>query len=387
MRFGLLALFPLVLGTLLGVGLTWSEYRQLTNHFNLRAEQQSAANNSIPKAVVVNGTEFDFGTLGQQSTGKHTFTIRNEGTSMLQLGLINVSCGKCVETEFNSASVQPGQSVDIPVTFHTRKPGPQFSERAEIGTNDPAMSMIGLQIRGFITRPARVSEEEIVLGNVSGNEPATREFRIFGYESDKLEVVGTEFTNPVNASFFSLESKPLDASKLAEEQHAKVGRLLTLSVKPGLPLGSITQTLRLTVQTTDKQTIDVPIQGTVVSDITVVGGPNFSPNYNVLTFGTLQRSEGARATVQILVKGPFRRDVQMSVGAKDPDDVIHAEMGERTEIANGAIFSYPLTIEIIKGARVVNRLGTDQGKSGRVTIKTTHPTAKEFSIRIRFATE
>lgn len=387
MRFGLLALFPLVLGTVLGVGLTWSEYRPITNHFNLRVEQQSAASNSIPKVVVVGGAEFDFGTLGQQSTGKHTFTIRNEGTSSLQLGLINVSCGKCVETEFSAASVQPGQSVDVTVTFHTRKPGPQFSERAELGTNDPAMSMVALQIRGYITRPARVSEEEIVLGNVSGNEPATREFRLFGYESDKLEVVGTEFTNPTNASFFSLETKPLEAPKLAEEQHAKVGRLLILTVKPGLPLGSITQTLRISVQTADKQTIEVPIQGTVVSDIAVVGGPSFSPSFNVLTFGTLQRSEGARATVQILVKGPFRRDIQVSVGATDPADVIHAEMGERTEIANGAIFSYPLTIEIIKGARVVNRLGTDQGKSGRVTIKTTHPTAKEFEIRVRFATE
>ena len=134
--------------------------------------------------------------------------------ALLELTFLSNSCGQCVQTSFEKAAVQPGQSVEVPVKYYTRKEAPQFSERVELGTNDPAKEVLALQIRGYVTKAIRVSVPRLVLGNVSSNEPTSAKFRVFGYFSEQLKVVGHQFQNPETASFFSLESRPLETRGL-----------------------------------------------------------------------------------------------------------------------------------------------------------------------------
>jgi hypothetical protein len=387
MRVGWIALVSVAAGTLLGAGLAWSEFHGLTNHFNLQQELSGPNAEAVAKVRVEESGVYDFGRLEQNASGQHAFVIHNDGTGVLDLSLANLSCGQCVQTDFTKASVMPGQSHTIVVNYHTRKPGPQFSERVELATNDPTLDLVMLQIRGFVTTAVRLSLPELVLGSVSANESMTRGFRVWGYESDKLEVVGHTFTNPDQAQCFSLESRRLEPSELAGEEHALAGCEISVTIKSGLPLGAINQTIRLDIQATDKHTLDVPVQGTVVSDLTVIGGPKFNSELNILSFGTLPRAQGATATVKILVKGAYRRETKLTIRTVDPAEAMRATLGEPTEIANGAVLVYPLTVEILKDIGSVNRLGTDQGKSGHVVIDTTHPQAKLLDIRVRFATE
>jgi len=177
------------------------------------------------------------------------------------------------------------------------------------------------------------------------------------------------------------------AGSFEDESHASVARKMLVTVKSGLPLGPINQTIQLEVEAKDKATLEIPIQGTVISDITLVGNSRLDAEHNVLSVGRVRRSEGAQAELRILVKGPDRERIQLTVGERDPEDVLQATIGEPSKIANGAIFLYPLKIEILKTTRVLNRLGTDQGPSGRVVINTTHPQAKQVNLRVRFATE
>jgi hypothetical protein len=46
---------------------------------------------------------------------------------------------------------------------------------------------------------------------------------------------------------------------------------------------------------------------------------------------------------------------------------------------------YPLDVEVLKGSPITNRLGTKQGKAGKIVLGTTHPTAKEVQLFVRFA--
>ena len=105
----------------------------------------------------------------------------------------------------------------------------------------------------------------------------------------------------------------------------------------------------------------------------------------MLRLGTVAQSEGARASLRILVKGPYRRDVRLTVKETDPADALAVSLGEATEINNGAVFMYPLTVEIPKGARPVDRLGSDQFKLGKIVIETTHPTSKIIKFYVRFS--
>ena len=173
----------------------------------------------------------------------------------------------------------------------------------------------------------------------------------------------------------------------ADEKHASGAEEVTLAVKSGLLLGPINQTIQLEVQAKEKHTFEIPIDGTVVSDITLVGNSRLDSENNVLRMGPVKRSEGAKADLRVLVKGPHRENVQLTVGEVDPEGILRATLGQPSKIADGAILLFPLTIEVAKDARVINRLGTDQGPSGRVVINTTHPQAKQVILRVRFATE
>ena len=304
MRFAVLYPLAVVLGTSAGLGLTWYEFSTAHDYFNTRELLSGTAFKPLPKVVVEGSDQYDFGSRQHQESGEHVFVVRNEGSALLELTFLSYSCGQCVQTSFEKAAVQPGQSVEVPVKYHTRKEAPQFSERVELGTNDPAKEVLALQIRGYVTKAIRVSVPRLVLGNVSANEPTTAKFQVFGYFSAQLKVVGHQFQNPETASFFSLESRPLEPAAYADEKHASVAEEVTVAVKSGLPLGPINQTIQLEVQAKEKHTFEIPIDGTVVSDITLVGNSRLDSENNVLRMGPVKRSEGAKAELRVLVKGP-----------------------------------------------------------------------------------
>src|SRR4051812_12873153 len=67
-----------------------------------------------PKIKIVSGgdTTYDFGTLSQQATGKHTWTIKNEGEGDLELWMIDSTCS-CTLAKFKEgakAIVKPGET-------------------------------------------------------------------------------------------------------------------------------------------------------------------------------------------------------------------------------------------------------------------------------------
>jgi hypothetical protein len=156
-------------------------------------------------------------------------------------------------------------------------------------------------------------------------------------------------------------------------------------IQPGLPLGALEQVLHLKTNLADNSELDVPIHGSVISDISVVGR-NFSTSKNLLTLGIIKQSEGARADLHILVKGPHRHDVKLKVLSTDPSDVLHATIGE-PNLDNDKILRYPLTIEIPPGSRQTSRLSSDPQTAAKVTLETTHPQAKDVQVMVRFAIE
>ena len=129
------------------------------------------------------------------------------------------------------------------------------------------------------------------------------------------------------------------------------------------------------------------ISGSVVSDISIVGPSQFVEKYSVLMFGTVERARGAKATLRILVKGPHRQDVKLTVQEVDPADVLNASLGEWQEINAGAVRMVPLEIEVRPGSRLINRMGSEQAKYGTIVMESTHPSVKSIPIKVKFAVE
>ena len=75
--------------------------------------------------------------------------------------------------------------------------------------------------------------------------------------------------------------------------------------------------------------------------------------------------------MRILVKGPHRQDVKLTVQEVDPADVLNASLGEWQEINAGAVRMVPLEIEVRPGSRLINRMGSEQAKYGTIVMRGT----------------
>ena len=88
-----------------------------------------------------------------------------------------------------------------------------------------------------------------------------------------------------------------------------------------------------------------------------------------------------------MVKGEHREEVQVSVGECVPAEFLTATIGERKSIRDGEAYLYPIEVQISKNSPSMNRLGGVGTGVGRVMLETTHPTAKQVILYVRFAVE
>ncbi len=129
------------------------------------------------------------------------------------------------------------------------------------------------------------------------------------------------------------------------------------------------------------------MSGKVAGDISVIGGSKYSPERSLLKIGRVSAREGASVKLHLMVKGEHRESVKVTVGACDPAGHLIAEIGERKAIRNGTAYLIPLTVTVDKDTPQMNRLGGIDTSLGEIMLETTHPTAKEVKLRVRFAVE
>ena len=339
-----------------------------------------------PRVEVVNGERFDFGVMDRGTKRQHAFVFQNTGTAPLELKVGETSC-KCTIGEIARDMVPPGESVEVKLEWKAESYAEQFRQNATILTNDPRRPEVLLLVEGKVHQAVRPHPERLTLTDVSAKEPREAQLRVYAYQDDDLQVVDAQFGMEQNADVFEVRSAPLTAEQLAEEPNAKSGVLVTVIVKPGLPVGPFHQLLRLSTSATRAEELELPIEGNIVSDISIVGGSNFESIRSLLSLGVVSRTRGSRYPLHVLVKGPYRDEVQLEVAEIDPEDGLRATVSAPRSVNEGIVRIFPLTVEVPPGSPAVNRLGSEQGRLGRIRIRTNHPEVPELMLYVRFAVE
>ena len=363
----------------------WST-RETFRETELGAAPLASADGAAPKLEVEGGTSFDFGSMERNQTKTHAFIVRNLGTAPLTLKKGDTSC-KCTLSGLTKDEVEPGGSAEVNLEWKAKDFSLEFRQRAEIITNDPVTPLLTLTVHGRVLQAVRPNPEEITLAALSASVGAKAEILVFGYREEPLKIVATEWGNRETAEAFEVVLSPIPEERVAREPGARSGTALAITVKGGLPLGPIQQTLRLYTNLVSEP-VDIPIRGTVVSDISFVPlGVEFIPEKSLLALGSVDSRQGAKVRMQMLIKGPHWNTTQVSLGEIDPADGLKATLGEPKPIEGRNVMMIPLTIEIPQGAPPMNRLGSDQGKVGKVMIETTHPAVKQAPIYVQFLVE
>jgi hypothetical protein len=366
-------------GAVLGVGISWAGFGH-SPPLDSPQRTTSAASRQAPK-VVVDKPIHNFGLVDRDATSRHAFRFSNAGTATLSLKPGTTSCTACTIAEITRPEVAPGESSEVVVEYSPRYAKPLFEQYVIILTNDPERPRVELKIHGRVTTRFRLLPETLVLSNVSPARPTTAEVKILCHLSDTLRVAAHRFDENEAAPYFEATSKAIPTGELTDG--ATSGCRVLVTVNPGLPLGPFRQALHVTVEMDKGQRADfeVPIEGDVVSDLSIVG-PGWRRENGLLDLGTAESAKGLTRRLNVLVRGDARRDLKIEPVKVDPP-WLKVTLGEPAEL-NSSVMRIPLDVEIPPGRPPAVLIGTDQWKFGEIILGVkNHPDVKEIKMRVK----
>lgn len=390
MRAAIVVIISLGVGVALGSGLTWARYGGSSSESALAWKGEplplpgSKSNISGTPKVTVDTVEHDFGAVQNDSVVTCEFRFSNQGTAPLTLEPGGTTCQKCTIAEISKSELPPGESVPITIRYMAGAATPQFRQTATILTNDPDRPRVELTISGSITSILTVEPAQLVFSKLSVHDQQTLDARLVNHLNGSLSITGYELSDPSTRQFIDVQFRPMDTAELARAE-GKSGQIVSVTIRPGLPLGQYRQKLVLTTNVADQRTVELEVLATITSDISLVGG-GWDEDNGFVRIGPVKSRDGATRNVLVLVRGPGRKDVQMKVSEVRPD-FLRATVGQPEPIGDGAVIKFPVTIEIPPGSPSANHLGSKVGKLAQIILETTHADAKQIKIPIRFATE
>jgi Protein of unknown function (DUF1573) len=386
MRTWPLIILAICFGVAFGVSLTVIELgASLTKSVDASVPTVAPPPSADGPHVVADEEEFNFGSMERDSSKSHVFKISNTGKALLMLKKGESTC-RCTRFEIAQTTLLPGESTTVTIQWHATVPPGPFRQSASIETNDPSRTQLTFSISGDVTSSIRVDPDSIFFTAAPLNEPQTLQANIYSYRPGELKVLNYEFMETTTADKFDFRSEPMSAKAVAAEKDAQSGVVLYVTVKPGLPLGSFRQKIKVNLNL-NNNSVELPIDGTTVSDI-VIAGSNWNDEHSLLTFGTVSQREGAKAELFILAHGPHRNKLHPTVKEVTPDglkDVLKVHFDEPTDGPNESTIRLPFTVEIPPGTPPMLHLGGQEGKIGEILIDSGDPDVKAIRVRVRFA--
>lgn len=339
-------------------------------------------------AVDVGETVHAFGTVGTGGSGTHDFVIRNAGSGPLTLRRGATSC-TCTISDFEAADgeepaaekvVPPGGSTKVTLQWKGKGPGGPFRQQATILTDDPRRPEVVFVVEGTVVPTWKAVPEAVLLPRVSSATGEQAEVRLFTFGSQPPEVERLFVEHAQADQFFSLASSPLPAADVAAEPGATGGLLLTLAIRPGLPLGPLRTSIDAVLRLPEEVAVSVPVEATVGGDL-VLAGAAWDSSRQALLLGTVSGRKGLRTQLFITARGPHRERVTPVVREVVPDSLDIA-IGEPMPIGEGGAVRIPLSVVIPAGSRAANHLCSEQGPAGRIVLDTGHPDAPTLTIPV-----
>lgn len=392
MRISILLITSVVLGLVLGLGSTVVELGLRpdgSGHVEFGPRHQDVAppplSDGPPPKLVIDKPEYNFGRGERNAPQHHEFIIRNAGQGPLVLVMGKTSC-KCTKAEIEHPNVPPGGSTKVTLEWETKTLGP-FRQSATIYANDPAQRTVDLSIAGEIVASYRIEPERVVLTSVSSSKPTTATARILSYGTTNFEVVSHKLSNATIKPFFDLTLEKMSADELRQEAGAKSGCILRITVKPGLPAGAFEQRIQLHLNLPGEPEIELPVEGRVNSPIEIVSRTaGWEEEQGILNLGQIRSAEGAKAELSLIVREGAQENVNVKLVTAAPAP-LKVTIGKREQLTP-TTSRIALTIEVPRGARPVNHLGSNEdAKLARILLDTGLPEPKQLQVLVQFLVE
>jgi hypothetical protein len=335
-------------------------------------------------------TQFAFGTVGVGATGSHEFVIRNTGAAPLELTKGATSC-TCTVSDFEASEggapgmkvVPPGGSTKLNVQWRGKGDGGPFRQQAGVLTNDPQRPQIAFVVDGTVVPTYKAVPTSVTLPKLSTSSSEQATVTVFTFGQEQPTIDGLSVTEEKTAQFYSLASAALEPAELAAQAGATGGFRITADIRPGLPIGTLRQTIKVVFRMPEELIAEIPVEGSVSGDL-ALAGKAWDSSREALLLGTVSSRTGAETSLFLTVKGPHRADVRPVVREIVPD-AVKVVIGEGKPVGSGNVIRIPLTITIPPGSLPANHICSELAPAGKIVLDTGHPDSPTLTIPVCIA--
>jgi hypothetical protein len=336
-----------------------------------------------PVAVMLE-EEFDFGHLRNKTMdNEHIFKVRNDGNAPLEFTGSSVSCTKCTFVETPRTLIEPGETGEVVVRWNVDTFEDHFRQSAKVKTNDPDHDELRFVITGKVVRPLSVEPQKLVFSSVQVGEQAQAKVRLLAYFTDQLEIKEQSLADASTSEFFDIKTTAIPKADLGKE--VKSGIEVTVTVKPGLPVGPIGQTLHLITNLAEEPELTIPVSGEIVGAV-IVNHKDWDREKGYLQIGHVKQLEGAKRVLILIARGNDLEGLELKPPEINDPDAIKVNYGNVVAMKAGSVYRVPVTIEIPPGSPLVNHLGgSAESRPGTIVIPTNKPALGSIKLSVRFA--
>jgi hypothetical protein len=351
---------------------------------------EPAAKGDAPPAntaqAVIDETTFNFDKMESGTTQNHTFEIKNDGKSPLDLEFVSHTC-KCTTVELNGekvepgagATVSPGASAKVMLEWAAKVPPGPFRHGATFRTNDPARDRLELMVEGDIVDSTTLSPSVLNFGSVSIGTDGTAEMLVTSSLESEVKIESTEVVDEKLAEQVDVQIEDVPKAELPKDAEAAARVVATF--KPKGTIGPFVGSLKMKTNLKRAPSIEVPIYGSVKGDISIFGTGWNEPS-GVLRLPATASAEGSTTRLSVSIRGEHAKTTTLKVESVKPEE-LKVTLGDPKVIRDNLVQT-PLIVEIPKGTRPVVMMGEDQGGEGEIVLSTTHPETSEVRLRVTF---
>lgn len=154
--------------------------------------------------MVVDESDYDF---GSQETGKtitHQFAFHNHGKSILRVTDVRAACG-CTVAKVSATKLLPGTSAFVEVKLNLTRLKGEIKKHLVVETNDPQTPITRFSMHGNVIMNVDVTPEITRIPRIQAGDSVTKNVRVSALKDLKFEITGLTTSRPdISANFATI---------------------------------------------------------------------------------------------------------------------------------------------------------------------------------------
>ncbi len=223
-----------------------------------------------PRIVLTEDQTFNFGKMPKHDKSSHAWPIQNTGEAPLEIrlqGKTTCSCTVAKPGENEALVIPPGGKDQIVLSWHTNKDlGEDLSQGGTFLTNDPRQPTFSLTVMGKVYPAVSIyPPEALQFPQISNEEAHSARIAIFSRDRPDLKVTGIATSKP---GLLVADVKPMPEAD-AKQLKAEKAQVITVTIKPGMPLGRFDEEMVIHTDHPKEPEIKVSVLGHAFGPISV----------------------------------------------------------------------------------------------------------------------